>query len=272
MYYPSMRYKYKMFNEINETQNPHCLISTGGGTPAYNQKGPNDTPQMIHEVSLFDIYTGVMKAVYSVDDTMQSGDEAVEVSDFYAHDPIELMRKPGTSKFRTNIIKGFNSNYVSKILCPMLPNKQDSASYFISAGTDRKIRYWTLVKSKRQSFYNINTPAAKESEYKNVFLGDVVAVQEKVTDKKAEPTKLQTGITYGKRKKAVLANKGNAEPLNAINEYMYPDSGGMSSCQTLFDHSSSHTDAILDMAIAQNDKLGPYLFTAGRDGVIKIFS
>lgn len=76
MYYPSMRYKYKMFTEINETQNPHCLISTGGSYPNYNQKDSNEPNQMVHEVSFMDIYTGTMKAVYSVDDTMLHGYEA----------------------------------------------------------------------------------------------------------------------------------------------------------------------------------------------------
>lgn len=82
MYYPSMRYKYKMFTELNETQNPHCLISSGGNIPNYNQRGQNENPQMIHEVSFMDIYSGTMKAVFTVDDTMNPADEPVEISDF----------------------------------------------------------------------------------------------------------------------------------------------------------------------------------------------
>jgi len=70
MYYPSLRYKYKMFSEVNETKNPHCFISSGGSVAAYNQRSQNETSYMIHEVSLFDLYQGQMKAVFTVDDTM----------------------------------------------------------------------------------------------------------------------------------------------------------------------------------------------------------
>mmetsp|Transcript_29938 Transcript_29938/g.26495 ORF Transcript_29938/g.26495 Transcript_29938/m.26495 type:complete len:130 (+) Transcript_29938:255-644(+) len=128
---------------------------------------------MVHEVSFLDIYTGQMKAVFSVDDTMNVGDEPIEVSEFYSHDPIALSRKPGSIKFREGIYKALTSNYVTKILCPLLTNKEESAPYFISSGTDKKIRYWSLASDKRSSYYNISTPIVNESEYKRIFLGDV---------------------------------------------------------------------------------------------------
>mmetsp|Transcript_29938 Transcript_29938/g.26496 ORF Transcript_29938/g.26496 Transcript_29938/m.26496 type:complete len:82 (+) Transcript_29938:777-1022(+) len=81
---------------------------------------------------------------------------------------------------------------------------------------------------------------------------------------------------------------------------MFPDSNGISACQQFNTsefvdvdnqqiseqsqnttsqnkgrypiENSAHQDAILDMAIAEDSKLGSYLFTAGRDGVIKCFS
>jgi WD40 repeat protein len=300
MHYPSLRYKYKMFSEINETQNPHCLISSGGTIASHNQRNLNDTPQMIHEVSFLDIYLGQMKAVYSVDDTMNMGDEPVEVSQFYSHDPIKLSRQPGTSKFKASIYKALSANYVTKILSPLLPNKVESSPYFISAGTDRKLRYWNLAKNKRASYYNISTPLVNESEYRDTQLGDIYTVQEKVTERPADPSKLVTGITYTKKSKAVIASKATSHQINAINEGMYPESNGISSCQTMnmieyIDikgtestglnqnsttklkpkypvENSAHADAILDMTIAIDDNLGPYIFTAGRDGTVKIFT
>ena len=308
MYYPKLGYKYKMFCEMNETQNPHCLVSSGGSVTSNNQKSSNENSFMIHEVSFLDIYTGQMKAVFTVDDIMHGGDEPVSVSEFYRHDPIALSRKGGTLKFRDGIYKALKTNYVTKILCPLLLNKEESAPYFISAGTDRKIRYWTLAAEKKASYYNISTPIVNESEYKKVYLGDIYWVQEKVTERPAGPAKLITGISYSKKSKAVIANKSTAHPVNAINEVMYPECNGISACQTFntsefidvendsyansaqgsllnggdsiqnarqatkFSKISAHEDAILDMAIAQDPKLGPYLFTAGRDGVIKCFS
>ncbi|CAI2359602.1 unnamed protein product [Moneuplotes crassus] len=300
MHYPSLSYKYKMFTEINETQNPHCLISSGGSVASYNQRSQNETPYMTHEVSFLDLYQGQMKAVFSVDDTTNVCDEPIEVSEFISHDPIALSRKPGSIKFRDSIYKSLTANYVTKVLCPTLPSMDKSAPYFISAGTDRKIRYWAICKDKTSNYYNISTPIVNESEYKEVYLGDVYCVQEKVTERPAEPANLVTGVSYSKKSRAVIANKSSLHPINAINEAMFPDSNGISSCQRFNPsefieykgseaatpnqegtskleqrypvENSAHQDAILDMTIAENPQLGAYLFTAGRDGVIKCFS
>ena len=182
----------------------------------------------------------------------------------------------------------------------MLGNKEESAPYFISGSTDRKVRYWTIAKNKRASYYNISTPILNESEYKEIYLGDIFCVQEKVTERPVEPAYLHSGVSFSKKSRAVITNKSTSHPVNAVNEVMFPDSKGISACQKFnasefienkeaeaASHNqesagklqrrypienSAHQDAILDMVIAEDSKLGAYLFTAGRDGVIKCFS
>lgn len=109
----------------------------------------------------------------------------------------------------------------------MLPNRQESAPYFISAGTDRKIRYWTVVKNKKPSFYNISSPVDNESEYRDLYLGDVEVIQEKVTERLTEPVKMNLGNPFAKKQKPTVATKGVAEPINGINELVYQEGKGV---------------------------------------------
>ena len=221
MYYPNKKYKYKMLCDNVEYEREHCLIATGGIIAPHNQRTGHETPQTLHEVSMLDVYCGEMKATFTVDDTMNDSIEPAAVPEFYAHDPIKLNKTFWHSKFLDNINDSFNSNYVTKVLSPKMPNSKESVPYFFSASTDRKIRYWSVVKGDRFDCYNVSTPTDNECRYHNFYMGDVQCIQEKVYENTIDTVKLNTTVSYAKKRKAALSTKSAIEPINAINETLY---------------------------------------------------
>lgn len=151
-----------MFSENTELDREHCIIATAGSIAPHNERSSHETPQCLHEVSIMDVYLGEMKSTYTVDDTMNESIEPVEVPEFYAHDPIKLSKTSWSSRFLDNIHGCFGANYVTKIVSPTLSGENQSVPYFITSSTDRKIRYWSLVKDKRYTNYNISTPTDNE--------------------------------------------------------------------------------------------------------------
>ena len=287
MYYPNKRYNYKMLCESTELDFEHWLVSTGGIMNPHNTK--SGTPLSMHEVSMLDIYSGEMKATFTVDDTFNEAIEPVEIPEFYAHDPIKLNKTSWNSKFLHTLNEVYKANYASKIICPKLLGSKESVPYFISASADRKIRYWSVVKDERFNWYNISTPTDNECKYMDFYLGDAQSVQEKVYNNMVDSVNVNTTVSYYKKRKAALSTKSNLDPINAENEVMYPQERGISSCQPfnacqfstiknstdIFGknfQNSGHSDAILDLAMIEIEERGPYIVSAGRDGLIKIWN
>ena len=249
-----------------------------------------DDPPMYHEVSLMNIYNGEMKATFTVDDSSNIAHEPVEVSEFYTHDPISISRCAHSSKFNGAIYRAYASNYITKILWPRLCCSQYSVPYFISAGTDRKIRYWSIANNKSPKNYNISSPIDFEWEYKDSFLGDIQSIQEKVTFKQSDISKNNKNISGFRKKKNVAIAKSVYEYSSALNEVVYTEGYIETSFQPFntwyfsanktktdllinkIPENAAHSDAILDLAYVQDERLGPYLFSAGRDGVIKVWN
>ena len=121
------------------------------------------------------------------------------------------------------------------------------------------------------------------------YLGDAQSVQEKVYNNMVDSVNVNTTVSYYKKRKAALSTKSNLDPINAENEVMYPQERGISSCQPfnacqfstiknstdIFGknfQNSGHSDAILDLAMIEIEEKGPYIVSAGRDGLIKIWN
>ena len=96
------------------------------------------------------------------------------------------------SKNRYMMVKGAydSTNACKKILIPRLNSSlldnPETATYAITAGNDKKIRYWDFTNLKKKS-YCINSPHDDEQTYHDEFAGETLIVQEKLLQHKMFP-------------------------------------------------------------------------------------
>lgn len=89
------------------------------------------------------------------------------------------------SKNRYMMVKAAyeSGNACRKILVPRLSDNlcdnPVTAPYAITAGNDKKLRYWDFTNLKRKS-YCINSPNDDECQYNEENMGETLVVQEKV--------------------------------------------------------------------------------------------
>jgi hypothetical protein len=83
-----------------------------------------------------------------------------------------------------------SSNACRKILVPRMGNslldKIETASFAITGGNDRKLRFWDFTNIKKKSFC-INSPNDDEVTYAEENQGETLVVQEKLQQYKMFP-------------------------------------------------------------------------------------
>eukprot|EP00831_Metopus_contortus_P062653 TRINITY_DN5484_c0_g1_i1.p1 TRINITY_DN5484_c0_g1~~TRINITY_DN5484_c0_g1_i1.p1 ORF type:complete len:188 (-),score=18.48 TRINITY_DN5484_c0_g1_i1:311-874(-) len=143
----------------------------------------------------------------------------------------------------------YNSNSkINRILCPRIFRNDDSASFLLSAGADKVIRYWHLgnlfpPEMAKQSFL-IVSPDDREVEYFAEDFKEKVLYENTLTRKSG-----------GLGQSAWQTLNGTAVVKN---------------CMT-HSHNFDHTDSILNMELLDLP-FATYLVTCGRDNLIKIWA
>ena len=161
----------------------------------------------------------------------------------------------------TNRYSGIKRSYnsgcsMSKVLSPRYWNMGFSAPYVITAGGDRKIRYYDLLKENPRSYY-INSPTDAECKFHVGSLGDITVIQEEILGER----EAQGGVS-------------GLSPWQKLNGASYVGALTNQRGQNCKLANAAHTDAILDMGIIHDlsAKGVPYLVTTGRDSMVKIWA
>jgi WD40 repeat protein len=167
--------------------------------------------------------------------------------------------KAAYKDFEAHVMKMYEDNsIIYKILCPCISQKEESASFLLTTGADRIVRYWYLgnmmgtdeMKTNTQEMtknsFIVISPDNREVEYDVANFREKVLFEKPLRNIKHNGRAGQSmwqgmnGITHIKDKEIVTANV-------------------------------NHTDAILNMDLIESHNMR-FLATCGRDNLVKLWS
>lgn len=67
-----------------------------------------------------------------------------------------------------------------------MSDNPETATYAITGGADKKIRYWDFTNLRKKS-YVVNSPTDSEQVYIEEHMGDTLVIQEKAVQQKQIP-------------------------------------------------------------------------------------
>eukprot|EP00927_Polykrikos_kofoidii_P054304 TRINITY_DN4873_c0_g1_i1.p1 TRINITY_DN4873_c0_g1~~TRINITY_DN4873_c0_g1_i1.p1 ORF type:complete len:1862 (-),score=341.37 TRINITY_DN4873_c0_g1_i1:313-5898(-) len=248
----------------------HWRVSTGAAVLSLRTAGFRGSPSAFaalggdaNEVAVFDVARGTCATLFLTEQVTDKvrGDTAVSVPTLLPVNSSHLSSSAAVPDQwqASNLFGGCRRSGAGCVRSIWLPPR-GGQTFFLAAGTDRKVRHWSLDPEQHITEAYVVTPpdpisndaSRGRATYSSNHLGDVFVVQEQ-SEPRSEPSSSSRGTP-----RPMQAGTGGGTDVDGSRGSVL---GGTTN--------PNHRDAILDMcAISlQHD----VLVTAGRDGLVKLW-